>query len=70
MMAGARLVAVDRYSATQQFGCLEGQLVQPSADIAIEFGLAVEQIAACRRTEDLFAKPSAAVGLELAELER
>ena len=69
-MAGARLVTVDRYSATQRFGCLEGQLVQPSADIAIEFGLAVEQTAACRQTVDLFAKPSAAVELELAELEQ
>ncbi len=60
-MAGAELVAVDRYSVTQRFGCLEGQLVPPSADIAKEFGLAVKQTAACRQTVDLFAKPSAAV---------
>ena len=67
MMAGARLVAVDRYSATQRFGYLEGQLVRPIADIVTEFDSVGEQTAACRRIGDSFAKPSAAVELELAE---
>ena len=64
-MAGAELVTVDRYSVTQQFGCLEGQLVQPSAGIAIEFGHVVERTSTHRGTVDSIELPSAAVELGL-----
>ena len=68
--SAATQVAVVRCSMIQLCGYLADQLVQPSVDIVTEFGLVVEQTAACRQTGDLFAKPLAAVELELVVLER
>ena len=58
------------YSAIQLFGCLEGQLVRPIADIVTKIVLVAAQIAAHLRIGDLFVEPSAAVELEPADLKR
>ena len=58
------------YSTIRLFDCLEGQLVRPIADTAAVIDLVAAPIVAHLRIGDLFAEPSAAVELELADLER
>ncbi len=70
LKSAATQAMVVLYSTIRLFDCLEGQLVRPIADIATEIVLVAAPIVAHRQIADLFAEPSAAVELDLADWER